>query len=925
MQRIVVLALAAGLAGAPYAPLHAQGVVTGTVVEDATGLPITGAVIRIEALSRGVVSDRTGRFTFASVPAGSHTLTSRYLGFTPLSQSVDVRDAQVSTVALRLKPATTRLGTVAVVASRTGQAAALSQQQAAANVSNVVAADQIGRFPDANIGDALKRIPGITVALDQGEARFGSIRGTEPRFNSVMINGERVPSAEAEVREVQLDLVPADMVQALEVNKTLTPDMDADAIGGSINVITRAAPSSGRLSATAGSGYNFIREKPVLIGNVVGGQRFLADRLGVIVSASYYDQRYGSDNKEGTWDQTSTGQAYMDEFDIRRYDIQRVRRSMSGSFDYRLGEASTITLRSIYNARDDWENRFRARFVLGAPNAQGIQTAEIRRQTKGGGPGDRVKEARLEDQRMWSHQLGGEHLLGQRVTLSWSGALSRASERRPDERYIEWRARNVAIQPNYTDQQNPTFTAITAAQVADNAFTFRRIEQLEGFTKDEDRNARVDLTLPFREGAKATRAKVGFRYRGKEKLRDNSYNFAVPTTAFTNMAALGARNFDVDKNLAGPYRYGSFTAPGTLAGLNLFNSATFRLDDQPGEYAAGNFGADETILGGYAMLEQQLTSKVSFIAGLRFERTDVEYRGFEYNIDNDNVTPTLGAQDYGNVLPSINLRWEAPNNTVFRAAATRSVARPNYFDLVPYREISLDDNELATGNPDLKPTLATNLDLMVERYFASVGLVSAGVFHKRITDFIFNYTQLQATDPVTGRTFSQISQPRNGAEATLTGVELALQRQLDFLPGVLRYLGVYTNYTYNKSEATGVNVSGRERETLPLLGTPEHSGNLSLSFDAPRVNLRAAFNYQSESLDPGEGGYNDDAFFDRWADRRTDIDVNGSVQLTQNARWFIEVNNLNDRPLRYYQGVRGRLMQDEFYGRRIQSGLKFDF
>src|SRR5690606_10798935 len=128
------------------------------------------------------------------------------------------------------------LGALVVVATRSGQAAALNQQKNSANVTNIVASDQIGRFPDANLGDALKRIPGVTIALDQGEARFGSIRGTEPRFNSVMVNGERVPSAEAEVREVQLDLIPADMVQAIEVNKTLTPEMDADAIGGSVNV-----------------------------------------------------------------------------------------------------------------------------------------------------------------------------------------------------------------------------------------------------------------------------------------------------------------------------------------------------------------------------------------------------------------------------------------------------------------------------------------------------------------------------------------------------------------------------------------------------------------------------------------------------------------------------------------------------------------
>lgn len=913
----------ASLLGAASAA--AQGTISGLVVDSASGLAITGASIRIGTLSREVVSDRAGRFVLTNVPAGAQTLVSRYIGFAPATQVVTVRDGATATVTFRLAPAATTLGAVAVVATRTGQAAALNQQKNATNVTNVVASDQIGRFPDANIGDALKRIPGVTVALDQGEARFGSIRGTEPRFNSVMVNGERIPSAEAEVREVQLDLVPSDMVQAIEVNKTLTSDMDADAIGGAVNLVTRAAPAGFRFSTTAGSGYNWIRDKPVLLGSAVAGNRFFSDRLGVIGSASYYNQDFGSDNKEGTWDRTDDGRAYMNEFDIRRYDVQRVRRSLSGSFDYRLGEQSTITLRTLYNSRDDWENRWRARYILSEPNAQGVQTAEIRRQTKGGGTGDRQEGARLEDQRMWSHQLTGEHLIANRATLSWSGSLARASESRPDERYIDWRARNVAITPNYADEQNPTFSPVNPAAVADNAFTFRRIEQLESFTKDEDRNARLDLLVPLRDGPRATSLKVGARYRGKDKLRDNSYNFATPVTAFTNMAALGARDFTTDRNYAGPYRYGSFTAPGTLAGLNLFNPAQFRLADQPAEYAAGNFDATERILAGYAQFEHRFSPTLSVIAGARVENTDIDYQGFQFNVDDETITPTTGAQSYTDVLPAFNLRWDAARNTVVRAAWTNAIARPNYFDLVPYREVSLDDNELATGNPSLAPTRSMNFDLMVERYFESVGLVSAGVFHKRITDFIFGFTQFQAVDPVTGQTFSQISQPRNGAEATLTGFEVAAQRQLDFLPGLLRYLGVYANYTFNDSKASGIDIDGRDTESLPLLGTAKHSGNASFSFDAPRVNVRLAINYQSESLDAGEGGYNEDAFFDRWADRRTDIDFNGSLQLTRTARWFIEANNLNNRPLRYYQGTRGRLMQDEYYGRRVQTGFKFDF
>jgi TonB-dependent receptor len=920
------LVLAALCAAAPNAPLQAQGIISGLVVDSASGLAIAGATVRIEALRREVISDRTGRFLLTAVPAGSQTLATRYIGYMAASRSVTVTNGATARVTFRLASATTQLGALVVTATRSGQAAALNQQKAAATVSNVVAADQIGRFPDANLGDALKRVPGVTVALDQGEARFGSIRGTEPRFNTVMVNGERIPSAEAEVREVQLDLIPADMVQQVEVNKTLTPEMDADAIGGSVNVVTRAAPAGFRLSTTAGSGYNFIRDKPVLVGGLVVGNRFLDNRLGIIASASYYDQQYGSDNKEGTWTKSATGATYMNQFDLRRYDVQRTRRSASLSMDYRFNEANSVTLRTIYNSRDDWENRYRARYILGAPNATtGLQTTEIRRQTKGGGPDDRVKDARLEDQRMWTSQLAGEHLLAGKATLTWSASASRASETRPDERYIDWRARNVAIRPDYSDLQNPQFTATTPSQVLPTAFTFRRIEQLESFTKDEDRNARIDLLVPLTEGDYASTVKVGGRYRGKSKLRDNSYNFATPKTAFSNMAAVGAQDFSVETNLTGNYPYGTFSTPAFLSGLDLFNSAAFTLADQPAEYAAGNFDATERITGGYAQLQQQLGASVSLVGGVRVEATNVDYDGFQFNVDNNSITPTTGTQSYTDILPSLNARWDVDRRTVVRAAWTNTLARPNYFDLVPYREISLEDNELATGNSALKPTRSMNLDLMGERYFENVGLVSAGLFHKRITDFIFNFTRFQALDPVTGQTFSQISQPRNGPSATLTGAEVALQRQLDFLPGPLRNLGVYANYTFNSSEVSGLDIEGRENEVLPLLGTARHSGNLSLSYDGRRITARVAVNYQSESLDAGEGGYNEDAFFDRWADRRTDVDANATVQLTSRSRFFLEANNLNNRPLRYFQGTRGRLMQDEFYGRRIQTGLKFDF
>ena len=179
-----------------------------------------------------------------------------------------------------------------------------------------------------------------------------------------MINGERVPSAEGDNRNVQLDLIPADMIQTIEVNKAVTPDMDADAIGGAVNLVTRSAPSGMRLSGTLASGYNSLSEKPIWTGGLIYGDRFANDKLGAIVSLSYNNHRFGSDNIEAEWNNEVESEVsgedisvdpYVEEMDIRKYEVQRVRRSASINLDYKINENHTLFMKSMYNWRDDWE------------------------------------------------------------------------------------------------------------------------------------------------------------------------------------------------------------------------------------------------------------------------------------------------------------------------------------------------------------------------------------------------------------------------------------------------------------------------------------------------------------------------------------------------------------------------------------------
>lgn len=915
LRRILLLALFC----AP-GTLVAQGTgtLTGTVVDSETGLALAGATVSIEGTNRASLTNQEGRFVLLGLPAGTHTARVVYLGYASSSETVTITAGGVTTVRFMMSTDAVDVEGMTVVGQRRGQAAALNQQLTAPNVTNVVAADQIGRFPDANIGDALKRIPGISVIWDQGEARFGLVRGTEPRLNSVTINGERVPSAEAEVREVQLDLVPSDMVSAVEVNKTLTPDMDADAIGGSINIVTRAAPSERRISGTLGSGVNFLTGKPMQIGSAVLADRFGADdRFGLVVSGSWFDHQLGSDNIEAEWDEGDNG-AFVDEFQVRQYDVQRIRRSISASLDFRLSESSTITLRSIYNHRDDWENRYRQVYALGEPDAAGNVVAEVERQTKAGLNTDRLKNARLEDQRTQSWQLAGDHLFGG-IELNWSAQWAQASEERLNERYINFVAEDVPMSVDVSDARRPALTFTGGTPTLD-AFGLDELTEESQYTEDQDLNGRLDLTIPLSSGA--TQLKVGGRYREKDKLRDNNFFEYSPTSGGDLLGDYTTANLDDPDFLpGGQYGVGTVVTNKGLGNLPLESSA-YDNESKPDEFQGENFDATERIIGGYAMISQQLGSSTSLLAGVRVESTDVDYNGFEFIEDDETSRPTVGSQSYTDIFPNLQIRHEVDPSTVLRAAFTSTLARPNYFDLVPYRIINQEDNELALGNPSLQPTTSLNFDLMAEKYFQSVGILSGGVFYKDISDFIFEYTQQDATDPVTNQVFDELSRPENGAGATLFGFEVALQRQLDFLGGFARNLGIYANYTFTESSIDGLPIEGREDEDLPLPGTSKHTLNASLSYDTRTVQVRGALNLQDDFIDPGELG--DSPFFDRYYDRQVTIDANASVQLSPTVRFFVEANNLTNQPLRYYQGTVNRLMQEEFYDRRVQTGLKID-
>lgn len=890
--------------------------VQGTVIDN-DQFPMPGALVKEVNTGLSTVTNDFGQFTLSGLEGATAKLSFTSFGYEPLIKEITLDATEVTNLQVVVSKATNELSEVIVTGSfLKNQAKALSTQRQNTGVTNVVNADQIGRTPDANIGDALKRISGITIQNDQGEARNIIIRGLAPQLNSVMVNGERMPSAEGDNRQVQLDLIPSDMIQTVVVNKAVTADMDADAIGGAVNLVTRQAPQRERFSLTGGTGYNFLSQKPIWTGAAIYGNRFLDNKLGAIVSVSVNDHDFGSDNAEMEWEFDDQGNPSIVDYQVRGYDVRRLRQSYSLSLDYDLAKGHKLFFTALHNDRKDWENRYRLRYKDIESNGDGTYTAEVRRQTKGGGAD--VNYRRLEHQIANNFALRGEHLFG-KAKANWSVNTARASETRPDERYISMREKDVELTMT-SDASDFKFLRMrpTAAPNYSN-FGLKELTNENQFTYDQDLNGRFDLEIPLVQGSTNTTLKIGARVRTKQKVRDNDFT-EYEWNNGDNEAKLDQNGYSFergDRYLIDGYWEGGanqFIDPTYLGDLDLQNSATFGSSLIPEEYAAGNYDASEEVLAAYAMLTQNWGDKHRLVAGLRGENTFNSYSGFRYDIVEEIATATEGEGSYLNILPSVLYRFSPKENTVIRASITNTLARPNYYDLVPYEAFNSDDSEVELGNPELQAATAWNIDLNAERYLSSLGIVSAGVFHKNISNFIY-YNVYDAV--YNGETY-EYTKPENGGTATVSGIELAFQRQLDFLPGLMKNLNFAANSTFTTSTTSGI--LDRDDE-VGFAGAVPVMLNTSLSYESNKAMFRVSYNYAGAYVDE----YGGNAFEDRYYDSQHFLDINGYYEVAKNTRVFIELHNVLNQALRYYQYDPAYTMQMEYYNLRANLGIKLDF
>ena len=797
-----------------------------------------------------------------------------------------------------------------------GQAASISQalkeQRASDSIESVVHADGMAQLPDENVAEAAQRLPGISIERDQGEGRFVSVRGLGPDLNSVTINGTLVPSPESERRAVALDVLPSELVQSLSVIKTLTPDMDANSLGGTVDVKSLSAFDHQGLFYTGSSEASYdknTRQTSPKFSGAVSDRFSLGDGIdnfGVAAALSWQKRDFGSDNVEtgGAWDFEEGPR--LQEFEQRDYDIRRERSGGGLNFDYKPDDLSSYYLRTLYSRYKDSETRNSTSLEFADPLAAGeLGDAETKRKLK----------QREETQEIQSYVFGGERTVGL-WTLSGQTGYSRSSEDSPGHiANAAFDAADDFTDSGFYDRDKPR-PIIGQGFYDPSNFSLDKVDWEKQKTTDTEKNLRLDLAREYDFNGYASQ----FKFGGKLSRRDKDND--LDAWVYKDFADLGFSDEQLNLNSLRKgkvdYRLGNFGPGISGSGIEQLIGSLDRADfyDET-ESRVNDFKMSEDINAGYLMNTLDLDDW-RFIVGMRYEGTEFEAKGT--GVDDGEFSATDTQRDYHHWLPGLHARYQLDKNTQVRAAWTKSVVRPTFGQLAP--GFVIEDDEATFGNPNLKPLESSNLDLGIEHYMGRAGTVSAFVFYKDIQNFVYN-TDLAGTGAWVD--FSEAHTFTNGDSAKLYGLELAYSQKFDWLPAPWNGLLLGANATFSRSDAEieGFDAaSGRNlKRSIDLPSQSDTVGNLMLGWENDKLSLRLSANYKSDYL--YELAAINDAAHDLHVDSQTFVDFSANYALTKNLQLNFEAQNITDESYFVYTGHRPYNAQYEEYGPTFKLGLTF--
>lgn len=943
---------------ASFGTLQAQ-TVKGIVVGK-TNDSLPGANISIINSDAKTSSSLEGEFSLLSPKLGEIMVKVEYIGYEtqlfPITIKEGTNDLGYITISPDNKKKHEKENNIEQViiqkANALTQAKAYEIKKNNNAIMEVIAADAIGKLPDRNAAEAVQRVQGVAVARYHGEADQATVRGTPFAWTSTLFNGNRLPSANVlGNRSFVLDVVPSELIQYVQVSKAVTPDMDGDAIGGSINLITRTAPTKKTLSISGAEGYNTFSKNTTYNGSIVYGDRFFKDKLGVILSGAIWDRQWGADAFDVAYNTALTNaveRRSINSVMMKRYMGTRRTIGLNGGLEYKFNANNKIYFRGMFNKFDDIRPVYESYVDYNNSRYQ-YNFRYSHYQTK-----------------LYGMELGGEHSLSSKLKIDWmlsnynakyfldtpstSGTkgLPIASFRQKikggfnnltkGKRYWGFDS-PTGVGGEYLDYQsdlaNPS-EVMSADKLLLSQLVIAKLDNNE-----RDKIARLNLKYDINS---KINIKIGAKYREKDRNSSFGYNavyspgaaVGIPNSpALLALSQLSTREApqgtDFLNGMNGNYNAYVMNPPTKDQLFQMFSPEflqqnKFRDFSSAESNATSVYTGKENVFAAYAMAEINASDKFKIIGGFRNETTRLTLYGSKATKQGTPATtvisPSIVESNYNAFLPMLHLRYNLSPQSRLRFAYTKSFIRPNFGDMSPGSSINntTSPNRITRGNPDLKPTFSHNFDLMGEYYFNNIGLLSGGVFYKKISDIVFQDTSMMNLNG----TDYMVTQAKNLQDSELLGFEVGINKRLDFLPGFLNGFGVEFNYTYSDSKVD-VPRALNGGQTFDKTSLPNQSKNLYnaiLYYESNKVMVRLAGNYRGQSVETINQKLGPDYYI--WHDKNFTIDFSASYDISKKVKIFIELNNLSNESLRLYMGDnKKRITSNEWYGSRGQMGVRW--
>lgn len=795
------------------------------------------------------------------------------------------------------------------------QTRAVDLKRSSDAIEDAVSSDAMGVYPDKNVAESLQRLPGVSVTRDQGEGRFVVIRGLDANLNSVSVDGIAIGTPEDSSRAAPLDVIPSDSTERLRVVKSPTPEMPGDAIGGAILVESASA---------------FDRDGRSLRGKIEASHQQLsgetspkaafnysevfADTFGVALGVNYQKRSFESDNTEveyGTFEGGADDDLFANSLQRRKYEIERKRIGANLNLDWHPDEDNRYYLRTLYSQFDDAETRQRTIFDFGDEGITALGGNQYRVDDLAADSIQKRMRYRTKKENTFAASVGGENRLSGAV-VDYKVGYTRTEERVNDE--MEARFEYAGDDLSATVDQNsrvPRIALSDAGWMDNGSYDFDRMVLSPKRVDDKEHSAQVNLRFD------GDNASYKFGLLGRWRDRDVDTN---------------ERELRVGPDIAlSDWTTGTPEHRGGTLGQGMSSDAMRRYWAQfGGQYSArpqdagGNalasleedYTAREDIFASYAMGTWDIGA-LRIIGGVRVENTQFSATGNSVDVASNGrtytVTPLTVSRSYTNVLPGLHLRYDAGDAWVLRAAANKTVSRPSFGDIAPRVGLSRGDEEVRIGNPQLDPYESKNIDLSIEKYIGTTGILSLGLFHKAIDGYIVN--TVSTTDPAYPD--FKVTRVINGNKATVKGAEFNWQQQLAFLPAGWDGLLVGASGTWLDTDFDP-GLAGRERDDFMLPRASKHVYTAHIGYEKAGFSTRVAAVYRSEYLDT----LGDSAAYDIYVAPNTQLDFSLDYKITANVSVYLEAQNLLDKPLELYQGTRSRTLQMEEYGRTYALGLK---